>query len=143
VASDFIIFSIGKKYGRSIVTHKRFHRLLPPEKFLVIEEKFRKMGILLIFLGRYLWGVRAQIFLTAGVMGIHPRKFVLTDAFAATLSVAIMFTLGETGARTIRDADFRSLPVGTITAGALIVIAALVLPRVLKALRQKREDEKL
>jgi membrane protein DedA with SNARE-associated domain len=127
VASDFIIFWVGRKYGRSIVTHKRFHRLLSPEKFAVLEKKFNKLGSLLIFLGRYLWGIRAQIFLTAGVMGISPRKFVLADALAATLTVIIMLTLGKTGAKTIKDLNMHSFSTGQITAGVIIVLVALLI----------------
>jgi membrane protein DedA with SNARE-associated domain len=68
--TDFLLYSAGKKYGRSIVEHKRFHKIISPDTLSKLEEKFRKWGGLVVFLGRHVWGLRAQIFLAAGVMRI-------------------------------------------------------------------------
>ena len=44
--SDFFLYSVGKKYGRKIVEHKRFHRIISHGRISKIEEKFRKWGSL-------------------------------------------------------------------------------------------------
>ncbi|MDP2278373.1 MAG: VTT domain-containing protein, partial [Nitrospirota bacterium] len=66
--ADLFLYLVGKKYGRQIVTHKRFHKIISPERLSMLEDKFNKKGILIILLGRHLIGLRAQIFLVAGVM---------------------------------------------------------------------------
>jgi membrane protein DedA with SNARE-associated domain len=79
--TDFFLYSIGKKYGRSLVEHKRFHRILSTdEKLLKFEEKFKKWSAWFLFFGRHFVGLRAQIFLTAGVMRMSLIKFLIADA---------------------------------------------------------------
>jgi membrane protein DedA with SNARE-associated domain len=65
--TDFLLYLAGKKYGRSIVEHKRFHKIISPDRLSKLEEKFRKWGGLVVFLGRHVWGLRAQICLDFGL----------------------------------------------------------------------------
>ena len=44
----------------------------------------------LILAGRHLVGLRAELFLVAGVMRMPVLKFVLADAVSLSLSIAIM-----------------------------------------------------
>lgn len=95
--SDFFLYSVGKKYGRTIITHKRFSRIITPERFSSLEEKFNKKGVIVILLGRHLIGLRAQIFLVAGIMRMSTLKFIITDAVTASFTVAIMTGAGYAG----------------------------------------------
>lgn len=40
--SDFAVFYFGKKYGRKIVTHKRFQKIVSMERLSQLENKFHK-----------------------------------------------------------------------------------------------------
>jgi membrane protein DedA with SNARE-associated domain len=97
LASDFIIFSIGRKYGRKLVTHRKFRWILSPEKLRAAENKFKRFGPLLILLGRHILGFRANLIFVTGTMGFPPYKFLLIDSFAAALTVTVMLTAGYTG----------------------------------------------
>ncbi len=101
--SDFLIYSLCKKYGRAIITHRRFKRLLPPEKLHSIESRFKKFGVLSIVIGRQIIGVRAQTILAAGVLGMPLRTFLMTDAFASSVTVMLMTTLGYTGTKRLME----------------------------------------
>ena len=72
--ADVFLYGVGRKYGRMIVTNKRFRRIISPERLLTLEEKFNKKGSLLILFGRHILGLRAQLFLVAGVMKMPPLK---------------------------------------------------------------------
>ena len=100
--TDFLLYWIGKRYGRRVVEHKIFHRILSPNRLLKLEGKFRKWGIWVVFFGRHLLGVRAQIFLTAGVMRMPARKFLFADAFSALITMAIMIGIGYFGGSQIQ-----------------------------------------
>lgn len=100
--TDFLLYWIGKRYGRRVVEHKIFHRILSPNRFLNLEGKFRKWGIWVVFFGRHLLGVRAQIFLTAGVMKMPARKFLLADALSALITMAVMIGIGYFGGSQIQ-----------------------------------------
>ncbi len=99
--TDFSLYWVGKKYGRKVVEHKRFQKILSPEKLLKLEEKFRKWDVWVVFVGRHLFGIRAQIFLAAGVMKMGPIKFLLADSVSAIFSVALMTGIGYLGGNSI------------------------------------------
>ena len=99
--TDFSLYWVGKKYGRKVVEHKRFRRILSAERLLTLEEKFRKWGIYVVFVGRHFLGIRAQIFLAAGVMRMSPLKFIMADAASAILTMALMVGIGFLGGNSI------------------------------------------
>jgi membrane protein DedA with SNARE-associated domain len=99
--TDFSLYWVGKKYGRKVVEHKRFRRILSAEKLLSLEEKFKKWGIYVVFIGRHFLGIRAQIFLGAGVMRMSTLKFILADAASAILTMTLMVGIGFFGGNSL------------------------------------------
>jgi membrane protein DedA with SNARE-associated domain len=126
LASDFIIFSIGRKYGRRLVAHRKFQWILSPEKLRTAENKFKKFGPLLILLGRHILGFRANLIFVAGTMGFPPYKFLLIDSVAAALTVTFMVMAGYTGGTWLRHIWGENAKTGQI-AILLFIGAALVL----------------
>jgi len=100
--TDFSLYWVGKKYGRKVVEHKRFHRILSAERLLTLEEKFKKWGIYVVFVGRHFLGIRAQIFLVAGVMRMPALKFILADAASAILTMTLMVGIGFLGGNSLQ-----------------------------------------
>jgi len=100
--SDFALFFVGGKYGRKIVTHKRFHKIISPERLSQLENKFNKWGILSIILGRHIMGLRAQLFLTAGVMRMPPLKFLAADVISAPFTMLVMVGAGYIGGNSLK-----------------------------------------
>jgi len=56
----------------------------------------------LILAGRHLIGLRAQLFLVAGVMRMPVLKFVLADAVSLSLTIAIMMGAGYVGGNSLQ-----------------------------------------
>jgi membrane protein DedA with SNARE-associated domain len=100
--TDFSLYLVGKKYGRSVVEHKRFRKIISPDRLSKLEEKFKKWGSLVVFLGRHIWGLRAQIFLVAGVMKMSATRFFVADAISALFSVALWGGVGYLGGSSIQ-----------------------------------------
>ena len=100
--TDFSLYWFGKKYGRGVIEHKRFRRILSADRLLTIEEKFKKWGIYVVFVGRHFLGIRAPIFLVAGVMRMSALKFILADAASAILTMTLMIGLGFLGGNSIQ-----------------------------------------
>jgi len=100
--TDFALYSVGKKYGRKIVTHKRFHKIISTKRLSMLEDKFGRKGILFIMVGRHLVGLRAQIFLTAGVMRMPAVKFLMADAVSSLFTIAIMVGAGYAGGNSLQ-----------------------------------------
>jgi LPXTG-motif cell wall-anchored protein len=102
LTTDLLLYSVGRKFGRKLIEHKKFHRMLSPGRLIKLEEKFMRWGALMVFFGRHLFGVRAQIFLVAGVMRMPWKKFLIADAISALLTVTLWGGLGYVGGNNIQ-----------------------------------------
>jgi membrane protein DedA with SNARE-associated domain len=100
--TDFFLYLVGKKYGRMVVEHKRFRRIISPDRLSKLEEKFKKGDVWVILIGRHFLGLRAQIFLVAGVMRMSAIKFLIADATTALLTIALMGGIGYVGGNSIQ-----------------------------------------
>ncbi len=100
--TDFSLYWVGKKYGPRVVEHRIFRKIISPERLSKIEEKYKRWGIFVIFFGRHLLGLRAQVFLAAGVMGMSAIKFLLSDGASAVFTVTIMVGIGYLGGNSIQ-----------------------------------------
>ncbi len=102
LTTDFLLYSIGKKYGHNIVQHKYFQKIISPARLVKLENRFHKGEILFILLGRHLVGLRAQIFIVSGVMRMDPLKFLLTDAFSSLFTITLMVGAGYVGGNSLQ-----------------------------------------
>ena len=102
LAADLMLYLVGKKYGRMIVAHRRFRSILTAERLSRMEEKFRRWGMLVIMIGRHLVGLRAQIFLAAGVMRMPAIRFLAADAVSSVFTIALMVGAGYMGGHSLQ-----------------------------------------
>lgn len=109
--ADFAIYSLGRRYGRQVVTHRRFHKLLSPERFARLEKRFLRHGSTFILVARNIIGLRVQMFLVSGIMRMPRWKFILTDALASVLTLAIWVSAGYAGGHGLKG-------LGQVLAGA-------------------------
>lgn len=121
--TDFSLYWVGKKYGRKVVEHKRFQRILSPDRLVKLEEKFKRRGIWVIFVGRHFLGLRAQVFLAAGVMRMSPVKFLMADALSSIFTMTVMVGIGYWGGNSI---DLLKKDVTKIEHLAVLVFLLLV-----------------
>ncbi len=99
--ADFFIFLAGNKYGRMVIYHPAFRKFISLQRLLDLEQQFVKRGVMLIILGRHLIGLRAQIFLAAGVMKMSPLKFLAADAFSSLFTMTLMIGAGYMGGNSL------------------------------------------
>ena len=102
LTTDFLLYLAGKKYGRKLVEHKRFQNILSTARLSKLEERFKRWGVLVVFFGRHLLGLRAQIFLVAGVMRMSWKKFLLVDGASALFTITLWGGLGYVGGNQIQ-----------------------------------------
>jgi len=95
LAGDSAIFFLGRKFGVRLLASPRFQRFFPPAKQLRVQELFAKHGTAGLFIGRFLPGLRAPIFFSAGSMKVSYFKFLLLDGSAALISVPVFVWLGH------------------------------------------------
>lgn len=86
---DAILFNLGRKYGRHVFKLPLFRRIFTEARIAAAEKKILHNSKFICFTARFLPGLRAPIYLTAGVMGVKPMHFYLLDGFAALISVPV------------------------------------------------------
>jgi len=99
--TDLFLYSVGRKYGRRLVEHRVFQKRISSDRLSKLENQFARYGSLVVFFGRLLPGLRAQIFLVAGVLHMHRTLFLVTDAVSAALTMVLWGGLGYLGATNI------------------------------------------
>lgn len=94
LAGDSVLYAIGYHFGHSLVTrHPRFAQLLHADREAKIEQMIRRHEFKVFFLSRFMVGVRAPVYLAAGVLRIPFHRFLLIDSFCATSVVGLFFWL--------------------------------------------------
>lgn len=95
MGGDTMIFTAGRYFGGRLRAAPWFQRIFPADKQGKVEGLFEKHGSTGMFLGRFLPGLRAPIFFTAGSMKVSYVKFLFFDGFAALISVPVFVWLGH------------------------------------------------
>lgn len=87
VGADFLIFSMGRKWGRKLLYHPRLASFVSRESIEKVENWTQKYGSFAAFIFRFTPGIRFPGHLACGSMGMSPIKFFAVDCFAAMISV--------------------------------------------------------
>lgn len=90
---DSVIYWLGRRWGTQVLEHRLAKRMLTPERRDKIAGYFDKYGAWIIFIGRFLPGLRAPLFLTAGTMRVSFWTFFGMNGAAAAISVPASFGL--------------------------------------------------
>ncbi|KUM05026.1 DedA family protein [Chromobacterium subtsugae] len=99
LVGDGIMFMAGRTFGNKVLKFRPIARILTQERFEAVQEKFAKYGNWVLFVARFLPGLRSPIFITAGMTRRVPYwRFLLMDGFAALISVPVWVYLGYYGA---------------------------------------------
>lgn len=94
IVGDSVMYWIGFHFGRGVLReHPRWARWVTPQREAQIETMFRRHGLKVFFVARFLVGLRSPVYLTAGIMRVPFRRFFLIDLICATAVVGTFFWL--------------------------------------------------
>jgi len=127
LVGDGIMFMLGRHYGEQILKFRPVAKMLNPKRYALIRQKFDQYGNRVLFVARFLPGLRSPIFLTAGMSGrISFWQWLQMDGFAALISVPLWIYLGSYGAE---NKDWLMLQVHRFQHGlfAVLGVAAVFL----------------
>jgi membrane protein DedA with SNARE-associated domain len=96
LAGDSLIFNFGRKLGANVGRKQGgfFARIITPDKRAKVEGLFEKHGQKIVMIARFMPGVRAVTYFTAGSVGMPYWRFILWDGLAALLSAPLFVFLG-------------------------------------------------
>ncbi|MEW6056375.1 MAG: DedA family protein [Bdellovibrionota bacterium] len=87
---DSVIYFIGRKYGLKLTQRGIFAKVLPPDRMERVREMFLKWGNKVIFAARFMPGLRAPTYFSAGTLHLPFRIFFFYDGLASILSVPLL-----------------------------------------------------
>ncbi|PKL40880.1 MAG: DedA family protein [Spirochaetae bacterium HGW-Spirochaetae-1] len=100
-SSDIVAYAIGRYAGGRILASSRLYKIkffnknFSKERLGKLEMYFDKYGSKTLFFGRFVpFGVRNMLFMTAGLIKMKFKKFLLIDFIALVCTSSILFYLG-------------------------------------------------
>ncbi len=132
---DSAMYAIGYHFGHGLaMRHPKLGKMLGAQREEYFEQAIQRHMFKVMLLARFMVGVRAPVYLSAGVARVPFRKFILYDLFCATLVVGTFFTLafyfGDNIVELIRDAEV----------GFTLIILLILLIVFLWWLRRQRQQ---
>ena len=94
VTGDNSLFFLGRHFGSGLVRYFSIGRPGRKQQIERIEGFMQRHGHRAIFYARFLAGLRALVYLSAGSFGVRPAVFLFYDLLGALISVPIVVTLG-------------------------------------------------
>jgi len=128
LTGDTIMFSVGRKFGLRVIGAWPFRKAFTPERLARVEASFRKQGYRVVFLARFMPGIRTVFMFSAGTLGLRYWKFILFN-FAGALIVipatlfSVKWVAGNLDAIRAKLARGQWTVMGVLAFGALVVYA--------------------
>ncbi|MEE9240618.1 MAG: DedA family protein [bacterium] len=136
---DIIIYSIGYFWGSRVAENRLFRSWMKPGRREKVERFFGRHGKKAIFFGRFAAGLRAPLFLMAGVMRMPAGIFLGMDILAASVSVPVLlfaaYYFGD-------EIDVLRNMVGKTQNFVLLIATATILWIALRYVRQYRKSKR-
>lgn len=102
LVGDSTMYWLGRIYGEKILKFPLIRNVATPERFTQVQERFQTQGWKLLFVARFLPGLRAVVYLVSGITRkVSFTRFALVDFCAAIISVPIWVYLGDFGAKNL------------------------------------------
>lgn len=132
IFSDMLVFTIGRRFGRKIMSLPRFAPYFASERLELINNWIHRYGTYAAFVFRFTPGIRFPAHIVLGMSRIASWKFMLVDGIAAAISVPtqilLIYHFGEPILQTIQK--FKLYIFGALGVVLFIVIfRKYVLPR--------------
>ncbi len=93
LGGDTMAFTMGRLFGARLLNSRLARRFFKPRKQIRVRAYFRRYGSKVIFIARFLPGLRFSVFLSAGTLRVKPSVFFIYDSLAALLSVPALVYL--------------------------------------------------
>ncbi len=143
LGGDGIVFMMGRHFGPQVKRTWLFRRVMTDKVDARIVQVFAKYGDRVVFMGRFMPGLRMPIFLSAGIYRVSPWKFFMLDSFAAVISVPLWIWVGYVFGDNLEilEKKIRQFQFGIYTLLALMII--LIVTVFLIRRRSQRAAEEL
>ncbi len=130
IGGDTIMYWIGYHFGRGVLReHSWWARFVTPKRECQVERMFERHGLKVFFVARFLVALRSPVYLTAGILRVSFRRFLVIDLICASAVVCTVFGLAYYFGDDIRKLIHKTQVLGTIAAVLAVAAVAFYLWR--------------
>jgi membrane protein DedA with SNARE-associated domain len=126
LGGDFIMFGLGRRYGDRLFRLRWLNRLLTEQRLQQASVIFQKYGGRALFVGRFLPGLRACVFFSAGALRVPAWKMLVYDGSAALISVPTLVLLTYFGGNQIDRFRALALEAQLALLSVAVVVGSIV-----------------
>ncbi len=94
VSGDCSLFLLGRHFGQNVLRYLELWKPAARAQIVKLEDFMRRHGHKAILYARFLAGMRALIYISAGMLGVPLSRFLTFDFLGALLSVPIVVSIG-------------------------------------------------
>jgi membrane protein DedA with SNARE-associated domain len=125
---DGTIFYIGYHYGARIKSKGIFGKILTDSREKAVTRIFDKYGDKVIFMARFMPGLRTPVFLTTGIFHVRPWRFIVLDGLAALISVPLWIWVGYVFGQNLEELEkkIKQFKFGIYSVLALVIFVFVV-----------------
>lgn len=91
---DLIVYGVGYWFGRAVLERPWLRRFMGDHRVDSALEMVAHRGGMAVFIGRFMVGVRASVFLVAGAFGVRPAQFLVYDVAGLVIAVPLVVVFG-------------------------------------------------
>lgn len=135
---DTIPYLVGRRYGKRALRWRLVARVLHPERFAIVEEKFARHGSWMVFFCRFLPGIRIPAYFTAGTLQMSYLRFVILDGLGVLISVPTSIWIAKAFGGQVEKMKEQMANFHLILAFALVALLSIVLFRVVVKRRERQ-----
>ncbi len=126
LVGDCLMYYIGHHFGRAVIReHRWWAHFMTPQREARVEMMLHNHGLKVLFIARFLVGFRSPIYISAGILRLPFRRFLLFDLLCATTAIGVFFGLSYCFGKDITDWIVkveRGLAVGMVLAVAVVAV---------------------
>lgn len=126
ILGDSVMYWIGRRWGDSLLSsHPRLSWMLQARREKQFEEAVEQHAFKVMFLSRFLVGIRGPVYVAAGAAHMPYQRFLVYDVVCATIVVTVFFFLaflfGDEVVDWIREAEV------TATVAVALIVGGIAL----------------
>jgi membrane protein DedA with SNARE-associated domain len=126
---DSYIYFLGYFFGSRVFSIKPLSYIYSDSRKQLVKEKLDRYGGGVVFLGRFVFGLRAQVYLNLGLLKFSPSRYAILNVCAILLHTSLMVCLGilfQSQISSLIDAISRAGAAVSQAVWALIGVSLLV-----------------
>jgi membrane protein DedA with SNARE-associated domain len=124
IVGDCVMYAIGYHFGHNLLKdHPKLARFVHANREARFEQMIDRHGLKVLFAARFMVGVRSPVYLSAGILRVSFRRFLMMDLLCATSVVGLFFGLAYVFGEPVA-AIFRQLEIG-LTLSVLLLLGGI------------------